>query len=316
MPCSSPTRSRSASRGGKERWPGGCPRCWRWRHSCVSDWSTSRSRRFPGRRRSCSGCPPHAGSRPRSSSGARSRRRRRAAPDHGSRDLQSLICPCARTHRPELSRLRRAPYDPDAKPATRSGQHRSEWHAARLLLPYLSEFKWRVLIALLFLSAAKFANVGVPLLLKEIVDSLSPDQTVLVLPLALLLAYGALRLSTTLFAELRDVVFVRVTQRAIRRIALTVFRHLHALSLRFHLERQTGGVSRDIERGSRGVSTLMSYMLFSIIPVLLEFSLVATVLLTKFDWRFAAVTFGAVAIYIGFTIAITEWRMDIRRRAN
>jgi len=212
--------------------------------------------------------------------------------------------------------LRRALYDPDAKPATRSGQHRSEWHAARLLLPYLSEFKWRVLIALLFLSAAKFANVGVPLLLKEIVDSLSPDQTVLVLPLALLLAYGALRLSTTLFAELRDVVFVRVTQRAIRRIALTVFRHLHALSLRFHLERQTGGVSRDIERGSRGVSTLMSYMLFSIIPVLLEFSLVATVLLTKFDWRFAAVTFGAVAIYISFTIAITEWRMDIRRRAN
>jgi ATP-binding cassette subfamily B protein len=186
----------------------------------------------------------------------------------------------------------------------------------RLLVPYLWEFKWRVLVALLFLSAAKFANVGVPLLLKEIVDALSPDQAVLALPLALLLAYGALRLSTTLLAELRDVVFVRVTQRAIRRIALTVFRHLHALSLRFHLERQTGGVSRDIERGSRGVSTLMSYMLFSIIPVLLEFALVAAVLLTKFDWRFAAVTFGAVAIYIGFTISITEWRMDIRRRAN
>jgi ATP-binding cassette subfamily B protein len=173
-----------------------------------------------------------------------------------------------------------------------------------------------VLVALLFLSAAKFANVGVPLLLKEIVDSLSADQAVLVLPLALLLAYGALRLSTTLFAELRDVVFVRVTQRAIRRIALTVFRHLHGLSLRFHLERQTGGVSRDIERGSRGVSTLMTYMLFSIIPVIIEFTLVGAVLLTKFDWRFAAVTFGAVAIYIGFTISITEWRMDIRRHAN
>ena len=212
--------------------------------------------------------------------------------------------------------MRRAPHDPDAQPAAKSGARRSEWHAARLVVPYLWEFKWRVLIALLFLSAAKFANVGVPLLLKEIVDSLSPDQAVLVLPLALLLAYGALRLSTTLFAELRDVVFVRVTQRAIRRIALTVFRHLHALSLRFHLERQTGGVSRDIERGSRGVSTLMSYMLFSIVPVLLEFALVAAVLLTKFDWRFAAVTFGAVAIYIGFTISITEWRMDIRRRAN
>jgi ATP-binding cassette subfamily B protein len=212
--------------------------------------------------------------------------------------------------------LRRTPHDPDSPPAAKSGARRSEWRAARLLLPYLWEFKWRVLIALLFLSAAKFANVGVPLLLRDIVDSLSPDQAVLVLPLALLLAYGALRLSTTLFAELRDVVFVRVTQRAIRRIALTVFRHLHALSLRFHLERQTGGVSRDIERGSRGVSTLMTYMLFSIIPVILEFSLVAAVLLTKFDWRFATVTFGAVAIYIGFTISITEWRMDIRRRAN
>jgi len=185
-----------------------------------------------------------------------------------------------------------------------------------LLAPYLWEFKGRVGVALMFLSAAKVANVGVPLLLKEIVDALNPDQEVLVLPLALLLAYGALRLSTTLFAELRDAVFVRVTQRAIRRVALTVFRHLHALSLRFHLERQTGGVSRDIERGSRGISTLMSYMLFSIIPVILEFSLVAAVLLTKFDWRFAAVTFGAVAIYLGFTIAVTEWRMDIRRRVN
>ncbi|MBL8540401.1 MAG: ABC transporter ATP-binding protein/permease, partial [Betaproteobacteria bacterium] len=204
----------------------------------------------------------------------------------------------------------------EARPRAASAARRSEWHAIRLLLPYLWEFKGRVVVALVFLTVAKFANVGVPLLLKQIVDALSAEQAVLVLPLTLLLAYGALRLSTTLFAELRDVVFVRVTQRAIRRIALTVFRHLHALSLRFHLERQTGGVSRDIERGSRGVSTLMSYMLFSIIPVLLEFSLVAAVLLTKFDWRFAAITFGAVAIYIAFTVAVTEWRMDIRRRAN
>ena len=138
----------------------------------------------------------------------------------------------------------------------------------------------------------------------------------LALPLALLVAYGALRLSTTLFAELRDLVFVRVTQRAIRRIALGVFRHLHALSLRFHLERQTGGVSRDIERGTRGISTLLSYMLFSIIPVMLEFALVAVVLLAKFDWRFMAVTFAAVVVYIAFTFGVTEWRMDIRRRAN
>ena len=207
------------------------------------------------------------------------------------------------------------PYALDTKPGA-GARRRNEWHAARLLLPYLWEFRWRVLLALAFLTAAKVANVGVPLVLKEIVDALSPEQAMIAVPIAMLLAYGALRLSTTLFAELRDVVFVRVTQRAIRRIALTVFRHLHGLSLRFHLERQTGGVSRDIERGSRGVSTLLSYMLFSIIPVILEFSLVAAVLLTKFDWRFAAVTFGAVALYILFTISVTEWRMDIRRRAN
>ena len=196
------------------------------------------------------------------------------------------------------------------------GARRNEWRAVGMLLPYLWEYKWRVLIALAFLASAKFANVGVPLLLKDIVDSLSPAQQPLALPLALLVAYGLLRLSTVLFAELRDVVFVRVTQRAIRRVALTVFRHLHSLSLRFHLDRQTGGVTRDIERGTRGISTLLNFMLFSIIPVILEFGLVAAVLLTKFDWRFAAITFAAVAIYILFTVSITEWRMDIRRQAN
>ncbi len=185
-----------------------------------------------------------------------------------------------------------------------------------MLLPYVWEYKWRVATALVFLVIAKLANVGVPLVLKEIVDALSPTQAMLALPLALLAAYGALRLSTTLFAELRDLVFVRVAQRAVRRIALNVFRHLHALSLRFHLERQTGGVSRDIERGARGISTLMSYMLFSIIPVVLEFALVAIVLLARFDWRFMAVTFGAVVVYIGFTVWITEWRSHIRREAN
>jgi ATP-binding cassette subfamily B protein len=198
----------------------------------------------------------------------------------------------------------------------RGAQRSREWRVVPMLLPYLWEFKWRVIVALLFLTIAKLANVGVPLVLKEVVDALDPSRAALVLPLALLVAYGALRLSTTLFAELRDVVFVRVTQRAIRRIALTVFGHLHSLSLRFHLERQTGGVSRDIERGTRGISTLLSYMLFSIIPVVLEFGLVALVLLAKFDWRFVAVTFVAIVLYIGFTVAITEWRMDIRRRAN
>ena len=184
------------------------------------------------------------------------------------------------------------------------------------LAPYLWEFKWRVLVALALLVTAKLANVAVPLVLKEVVDALDPQTAILAAPFALLAAYGVLRFSTTLFAELRDVLFVRVTQRAIRRVALEVFRHLHSLSLRFHLERQTGGVSRDIERGTSGISTLLSYMLFSIVPVILEFSLVAAVLLTKFDWRFAAITFGAVAVYIGFTILVTEWRIDIRRRAN
>jgi len=193
---------------------------------------------------------------------------------------------------------------------------RNDWQTLRTLLPYLMEFKGRVALALTFLVTAKLANVGVPLVMKQIVDALSVKQAVLVLPLTLLLMYGVLRAANTLCAELRDIVFVRVTKRAIRRIALQVFRHLHSLSLRFHLERQTGGVSRDIERGTRGISTLLSYMLFSIIPVILEFSLVAIVLLSKFDWRFAAITFAAVAVYMGFTFSVTEWRMEIRRRAN
>src|SRR5467141_2120021 len=195
-------------------------------------------------------------------------------------------------------------------------KRRSEWRALGMLVPYLWEFRTRVGIALAFLTTAKVANVGVPLVLKEVVDSLDAQTAVLVLPLALLGAYGILRFSTTLFAELRDVVFVRVTQRAIRRVALGVFRHLHSLSLRFHLERQTGGMTRDIERGTRGISTLLSYLVFSILPVMLEFSLVAVVLIAKFDWRFAAITFGAVIVYLAFTVAVTEWRMAIRRQAN
>jgi ATP-binding cassette subfamily B protein len=204
-----------------------------------------------------------------------------------------------------------------AEVATARGRaRRNEWRVVGLLLPYLWEFKGRVLAALAFLVTAKLANVGVPLVLKEVVDGLDRDAAIVAVPFALLAAYGVLRFSTTLFAELRDVVFVRVAQRAIRRIALTVFRHLHSLSLRFHLERQTGGVTRDIERGTRGVSTLLSYMLFSIIPVILEFALVAAVLLTKFDWRFAAITFAAVAVYLAFTFWVTEWRIEIRRQAN
>jgi len=206
--------------------------------------------------------------------------------------------------------------DHASRPTGAPSAGRNDWRTVLRLLPYLLEYKGRVAAALTFLAAAKIANVGVPLVMKEIVDSLDSRQAVLVLPFALLVIYGVLRLSNTLFTELRDIVFVRVAKRAIRRVALQVFRHLHALSLRFHLDRQTGGVSRDIERGTRGISTLLSYMLFSIIPVVLEFGLVAAVLLTKFDWRFMAVTMVAVVIYLAFTFTVTEWRMDIRRRAN
>src|SRR5687767_13955951 len=192
----------------------------------------------------------------------------------------------------------------------------NEWKAIPVLLPYLWEYKWRVVLALICLVTAKLANVGVPLVMKEVVDNLDPSLQLVAVPVALLAIYGVLRFSTTLFQELRDVVFIRVTQRAIRRVALGVFRHLHSLSLRFHLERQTGGMTRDIERGTRGISTLLSYLIFSIFPVILEFALVAAVLIAKFDWRFAAITFGAVTVYIAFTIMITEWRMEIRRRAN
>src|SRR5918996_5324325 len=198
----------------------------------------------------------------------------------------------------------------------KSEMKKNEWGALATLLPYLWEYKWRVVLALICLIAAKLANVAVPLVLKEVVDGLDPSLQLVAVPVALLAIYGILRFSATLFTELRDVVFVRVAQRAIRRVALGVFRHLHSLSLRFHLGRQTGGMTRDIERGTSGISTLLSYLLFSILPVLLEFALVAAVLIGRFDWRFAAITFGAVAIYIVFTVMITEWRMEIRRRAN
>ncbi len=186
----------------------------------------------------------------------------------------------------------------------------------RSLIPYLWDFRGRVALAVIFLVTAKLANIGVPLLLKEIIDSLDKSKAVLVVPLALLAGYGLLRLSSTLFGELRDIVFVKVTQRAMRRIALSVFRHLHALSLRFHLDRQTGGVTRDIERGTRGVSTLMSFMLFSMIPILLEITLVTILLAKKFDIWFVVITLSAIVLYAGATIGITEWRTAHRRRMN
>ncbi|MGZ5571532.1 MAG: ABCB family ABC transporter ATP-binding protein/permease [Usitatibacter sp.] len=186
----------------------------------------------------------------------------------------------------------------------------------RRLLPYLWEFKGRVLLALAFLVSAKLANITVPIVMKKIVDGLSGPQQVAAIPVALLAAYGVLRLSSTLFNALRDVVFVKVAQRAMRRVALEVFHHLHALSLRFHLERQTGGLTRDIERGTRGISTLLSYTVFSVLPTLLEIALVTGFLVYRFDIWFGVITVGALAIYIALTFTISEWRTAHRRQMN
>ncbi len=191
-----------------------------------------------------------------------------------------------------------------------------DWKVVRILIPYLWEYRGRVVLALAFLIIAKLANISVPLVMKEIVDGLDATKQALAVPVLLLVAYGVLRMSSTLFAELRDIVFVKVTQRAMRRIALTVFRHLHALSLRFHLDRQTGGVSRDIERGTRGIATLMSFMLFSILPTILEIGLVSGLLFYKFDQWFAIITVGALVFYVGTTFTITEWRTEHRRQMN
>jgi len=184
------------------------------------------------------------------------------------------------------------------------------------LLPYLWAYKGRVIVALAALVAAKVANVGVPVVLKSIVDALDARTAALAVPLALLAGYGLLRLSTTLFTELREFLFAKVTQRAVRTIALEVFRHLHALSLRFHLARQTGGLTRDVERGQRGISTLISFTLFSILPTLVEIGLVAAILVVRYDWTFIAITLTALVLYVAATILITDWRTGFRRQMN
>ena len=193
---------------------------------------------------------------------------------------------------------------------------RNDWRTIRSLLPYLWEFKGRVSLALLLLVMAKLASVAVPLVLKEVIDALDQPQDMLVLPALLVMGYGVLRLCSTLFGEIRDAIFAKVTQRAIRRVAIKVFDHLHALSLRFHLERQTGGVSRDIERGSRGISFLLNFMLFNILPTLLEIGLVAVILLSNYDIWFSVIIFTTLAAYIALTLIITEWRMIFRRTMN
>ena len=209
--------------------------------------------------------------------------------------------------------------------ATVPGARRRDSETIRNLLPYLWAYKWRVLIALACLVLAKGSNVAVPLVFKQIIDALAPAATSsraaleaapLLVPLGLLAAYGALRFSTSMLTELREIVFSRVTQQAVRRISLQVFRHLHALSLRFHLERQTGGLTRDIERGTRAIGSLISYTLYSILPTLIEIGLVLSILAVKYEASFALITFVTLALYITFTVTVTNWRTTLRREAN
>ncbi len=209
---------------------------------------------------------------------------------------------------------------PSPSAAAAADPVRSDRATLARLIPYLLHYRWRVLAALVFVLCAKLANVGVPLLLKRIVDAMAPAPgaatALVVVPVALLAAYGLLRLSTSVFTELRELVFAKATQGAARRIALETFEHLHALSLRFHLERQTGGMTRDIERGVRGIESLISFTLFNIGATLLEVFLVLAVLGGKFDPVFAWITLGALGCYILFTVLLTEWRTRFRREAN
>jgi len=202
-------------------------------------------------------------------------------------------------------------------PTSLPGTAGNDLKTLRALAPFLWVYRGRVLLALGFLVLAKVANVGIPLVLKDIVDALDINgHSELLLPLSFLLAYGLLRLASSLFNELRDAVFARVRHGAMRSVSLRVLEHLHQLSLRFHLERKTGGLSRDIDRGTRSVSSLMNYMVFSILPILVEITLIAIILLSRYDIWFAIVTFLAVIIYIVFTMTITEWRMKYRISMN
>jgi ABC-type transport system involved in Fe-S cluster assembly fused permease/ATPase subunit len=205
-------------------------------------------------------------------------------------------------------------------PAGQPPKQRPDSETLKRLFPYLWQYKWRVLAALTFMVGAKVANVGVPLLLKELIDAMSfkpnDPMAVIVVPVSLLLVYGVLRLSVSALTELRELVFAKATQGAARQIALETFQHLHGLSLRFHLERQTGGMTRDIERGVRGIESLISYSLYSIVPTLIEVALVLSILAVKFDVWFAGITVLALALYIVFTVKVTEWRTQYRRQAN
>ncbi len=200
-----------------------------------------------------------------------------------------------------------------------SHEKSNDWKVIANLLPYLWTFKGRVILALSCLIAAKVANLGVPILLKTLVDSMSVPpglQTLIVVPVALIIAYGLLRLSASLFTELRELIFSRVTESAVRTVALQVFEHLHALALRFHLSRQTGGMTRDIERGTRGIQSLISYSLYSILPTIVELGLVLGYFVWAYNYLFALITLIALVLYVIFTIVVTEWRTKYRKKMN
>ena len=194
--------------------------------------------------------------------------------------------------------------------------NRTDWTNIRRIAEYLKAYKGRAIFALVCLIVAKWANIGVPLVLRDLVDSFDKSIQTLVLPVSLLLAYGALKLANSLFSELRDTVFARVRYHAMRQLSNQVLEHLHRLSLRFHLERKTGAISRDLERGTRSVSTMMNFMVFSFIPIFVEFSLVAIILLVNYDGIFALITFGTIIVYALFTIAISNWRINYRHSMN
>ena len=206
-------------------------------------------------------------------------------------------------------------------PARPKGRLKDELQALKSLAPYLwprdaFELRARVVLAVAFLLAGKLVNIYVPLLYKHAVDALSPSNAVVTVPIALIVAYGAARVISQGFNELRNAVFAKVSQRAIRQLALRAFRHVHALSLRYHLERRTGGLSRAIERGTAGIDFLLSFMLFNVVPTLFEILLVCGILWRLFDWTFAAVTLVTILLYIAFTFSITDWRVRFRREMN
>jgi len=226
--------------------------------------------------------------------------------------------------------MRRYSASSEPAPPSAAGSPRRDWQTIRSLLPYLAAYKWRVAFALSCLIGAKVANLGVPIVMKRIVDGLVSMRQLTALGRAqhepaivlaggiglLVVAYALVRLSTSLFTELREILFSKVTESAVRELALKVFRHLHSLSLRFHLERQTGGMSRDIERGTRGISQLISYSLYSILPTLVEVGLVLGFFIVKYEAYYAIVAFVALVVYIVFTVKVTEWRTHFRRTMN